>query len=547
MSGRPKPATVAEMYDWALRCAHKKPLPPDYPRPQPTCDWPPENITLLEEFCEWLRSGGASPAVIRTIYLPMAGHVLGLALKPHQELDLDIDLQRAVDFLKAKNMSDQWTDVCRCAVLRFRRFLRHRRGLVESKVTPYDPEPNTKGLPGWLVEELQRFQRVQLRNWRSTRVEDGIRRFWGTHLRVWRFLCERHGVRELADVRRRHVLDFLDHRLIAGYAVSGINSDLMTFRSFLNFLQEEGYAIPKALLRLRGLQQPDPLPKFLTDEQIRLLRDEFEQCVAEERAYRHHRDALLDRAAFYLMWQSALRLSEVEELRLEDLDLGGRKLIVLQGKGMKDRAVLMTDTTVRAIQEYLVVRGPGPTDHVFLYRNQPVCKDLLRSRITSAGKRVGVKVNPHRLRHTAATQLLNPGCRVTSIQKLLGHKSLNTTMTYARVHDRTVAEDYYAAMEHVEARLELQGEIVPGVPHLGPSERTSLLDLSEQLARPALSEIARLDIVAQLRRLLVVQEDSAATFPALREPLLSTHPGRPILGMPEPGRAQPGPASTCRR
>jgi site-specific recombinase XerD len=444
--------------------------------------------------------------VIRTIYLPMAGHILGLALKPHEELDLDTDLQRAVDFLEAKRMSDQWTDVCRCAVLRFRRYLSHRRGLVESKVTRYDPEPNTNGLPGWLVEELRRFQRVQLRNWRSARVEDGIRRFWGTHLRVWRFLCERHGVRELADVKRHHLLDFLDHRLIAGYAVSGINSDLMTFRSFLIFLQEEGYAIPQALLRLRGLQQPDLLPKFLTDEQVRLLRDEFEQCAVEERAYRHHRDALLDRAAFYLMWQSALRLSEVEELRLEDLDLAGRKLIVRQGKGMKDRAVFMTDTTVRAIQEYLLVRGPGPTDHVFLYRNQPVCKDLIRSRVKTAGNRVGVKVSPHRLRHTAATQLLNVGCRVTSIQKLLGHQSLNTTMTYARVHDRTVADDYYSAMEQVERRIDLVGSASIARPTLGDSERGWLLQLAERLAEPTLSDEARLELAAQMRKVLMGED-----------------------------------------
>jgi integrase/recombinase XerD len=453
MTARHKPATVAKMYDWALQHARDKHLPPTYPKPRPTCEWPPENIALLEDYCEWLRSGGASPAVIRTIYLPMAGHVLGLALKPHPELDLDTDLQRGIDFLRAKQMSAQWTDVCRCAVLRFPRYLSHRRGIVESKVTPYDPEPKTKGLPGWLVDELRRFQHVQQRNWRSARLEDGIRRFWGTHLRVWRFLCEQHGVKELGDVRRRYVLDFVDHRLSAGYAVSGINGDVRTFHSFLGFLQEEGYAVPQALLRIRGLQQPDPLPRFLTDEQVGLLRGEFEQCASEERNYRHHRDVLLDRAAFYLMWQSALRLREVEELRLEDLDLGGRKLIVRQSKGMKDRAVLMTDTSVRAIQEYLVVRGLGPTDHVFLYRNQPVCKDLIRSRLKAAGRRVGVKVNPHCLRHTAATQLLNAGCRVTSIQKLLGHKSLNTTMTYARVHDRTVAEDYYMAMEEVETRV----------------------------------------------------------------------------------------------
>jgi len=64
------------MYDRALHYGHDRHLLPDYPRPRPTAEWPPENIALLEEYCEWLRAGGASPQVIRIIYLPMAGHVL---------------------------------------------------------------------------------------------------------------------------------------------------------------------------------------------------------------------------------------------------------------------------------------------------------------------------------------------------------------------------------------------------------------------------------------------------------------------------------------
>jgi hypothetical protein len=68
---------------------------------------------------------------------------------------------------------------------------------------------------------------------------------------------------------------------------------------------------------------------------------------------------------------------------------------------------------------------------------------------------VGVKVHPHRLRHTCATQLLNAGCRVTSIQRFLGHNKLNTTMIYARAHDKEVAQDYFKAMESVERRMEI--------------------------------------------------------------------------------------------
>ncbi len=80
-------------------------------------------------------------------------------------------------------------------------------------------------------------------------------------------------------------------------------------------------------------------------------------------------------------------------------------------------------------------------------RTHPLAKkDLLRRRLKAAGEQVGVKVKIHGLRHTCATQLLNVGCPITSIQAILGHKRLDTTMIYARVHDKTVESDYFRAM-----------------------------------------------------------------------------------------------------
>jgi integrase/recombinase XerD len=512
-----RPSTPAEMYDRALHYAHDSRLPPDCPRPHHTSEWPAENIRLLEDYCEWLRAGGASPAVIRVIYLPMAGHVLGLNLKPHRQPDLDVDLQRGLDFLKAKQMSAQWSKNCRNAMLKFRRFLLHRRGQIESKVTPYEPKRDTQGLPDWLVNELERFQHVQQRNWREARLDQQIRRFWISHLRVWRFLCEQRGVRELADVKRKHLLDFTDQRLKDGYAASTINTDLRTFQGFLQFLQQEGYAVPQSLFRVPNLKQPDPLPKFLTDEQVKKLRNEFEDRVGQAANFRQRRDALLDRAVFYLLWQSGLRRGEVEDLRLEDLDLAQKRLMVRKSKALKDRTVFMTDTTVRAVQEYLVVRGPGPTEHVFLYRNQPLSKDLVPGRFKAIGERAGVKVHPHRLRHTAATQLLNAGCRVTSIQKFLGHKELSTTMIYARVHDQTVADDYYTAMQQIEKRLDLLGTQPEASIPIGNDERNWLLELTTQLEQPELSLETRLEIAAQMRQVLVGKEQFQMSIPVLLE------------------------------
>jgi site-specific recombinase XerD len=81
---------------------------------------------------------------------------------------------------------------------------------------------------------------------------------------------------------------------------------------------------------------------------------------------------------------------------------------------------------------------------------------------TPSGKRTGVKVTPHRLRHTCATQLLNAGCRITSIQKLLGHLCISTTMIYAKIHDQSVSDDYYKAMDRIEQRLSIDSETTPG-------------------------------------------------------------------------------------
>ncbi len=148
--------------------------------------------------------------------------------------------------------------------------------------------------------------------------------------------------------------------------------------------------------------------------------------------------------------------------------------------------------------------SPTADDSLFLYCNERLSKNLIPGRIQAAGERVGVKVYPHRLRHKCATQLLNAGCRVTSIQKFLGHKRLNSTMIYARVHDRTVADDYYAAMDRIEQRIDigpppqigLAGESLTG------DEREQLLALAVQLAEPNLSVETRLELVDRMCLLL---------------------------------------------
>lgn len=518
--------TAAERYDKALLGSQKrKKLPPGTPEPRPTSAWPAENITLLARYWIWLEEENSTRNCIEQIYIPMAGHVLGLNLKPHPQLSISAkpvlslpkgstqalgeDLERAMDYIKAKRLSPSWTDICLRALHRFRRFLRYERGLLDVSFDDVQVAVDRyrEGLPDWLVDQLTQYQHLRQVNWRPSRLQDAITRFWGGHTRLWRWLFAREGIVEIVDVKRRHIFAYIDERLAAGYAVKSVNQELKAFQATLRFLQEREFPVPLALLRLPALKEPDALPRFLTDEEVGRLQTDLEGRVAQARKPAQVRDALLDRAAFYLLWHGGLRLGEVEELRLTDLDLSRRQLMVRQGKGMKDRAVYLTEAAAAALAAYLEVRGQGLSDHLFLYRHRPLCRGLIHSRIKAAGKRTGVKVTCHRLRHTCATQLVNAGCRIATIQALLGHRRLNATMRYARVHDRTVAEDYYAAMAVIEKRLEPhldkspeQGNPLSGIDRsMSGNGNGRLLALVDALDDGTLNGIQQ-ELVAELRR-----------------------------------------------
>lgn len=500
MSPAPAAFTIAERYDRSLVYAKNKCLTPGVPRPKPTCEWPPENVALLEKYCRWRLSGGASEQTTLAIYMPMAGHVLGLFLRPHDELDLERDFEPAMDYVLAKGIGHHWAKVSHNGLDNFRRFLRQERGLGEEITQkPFDVAEYTQGLPDWLVQELTNYQHIQQRNWRPTRLYGSIRRFWSGHVRIWRFLCEQRGVAVIRDIKRQFVLDYIETRLDGGYAVTGINGDIRSFQAFLGFLHDQGFKVPMVLLRIPTIQEADDLPRFLTDEQVRRLRDDFEEQVRLARKPNQRRDAVLDRAAFYLLWQGGLRLGEVEDLLLGDLDLEARKIMVRQGKGRKDRPVYLTEVVVEALKGYLAMRGMAASDYVFLYRNRPVGQHLIQSRIKAGGKRAKIKVYPHRLRHTMATQLLNAGCRNTSLQVFLGHKRLNTTMVYARVHNHSVADDYYAAMEVIEQRLDLLGQPEKQSPD---QEILALVDRLAALEKP---DSEQTKLVSEIRDLVVAR------------------------------------------
>jgi hypothetical protein len=103
--------------------------------------------------------------------------------------------------------------------------------------------------------------------------------------------------------------------------------------------------------------------------------------------------------------------------------------------------------------------------------------------------------------------LLNAGGRVTFIERFLGHKKLNSTMIYARAHDQTGADDYFAAMERVEQRLEIVPAKQKDIEVVKVQEPEKLIQLIEQLELPELCFEERIDITLQLRELFGVAQE----------------------------------------
>ena len=149
----------------------------------------------------------------------------------------------------------------------------------------------------------------------------------------------------------------------------------------------------------------------------------------------------------------------------------------------------------------LDVRGPAPTDHVFTFRHRPLSASYCYGRLRTYGGRCGLHVTPHQLRHSAATLLLNAGAPILTVQAVLGHKHIDTTLGYARLYDGTVAADYYRAMDQVEARMALaQGT------NDGPPTGGQLLALVDALHDGTLNEDQRETVHALRLGILALAE-----------------------------------------
>jgi len=147
---------------------------------------------------------------------------------------------------------------------------------------------------------------------------------------------------------------------------------------------------------------------------------------------------LKHRLVIQLLYSSGLRLSELIDLKRNDIDVERNLINVRKGKGSKDRITLLSERLKIELLKYYN-QYSLKSDYVFEGRNGKYTNKSVQIIMEKASKIINKKVSPHMLRHSFATHLLENGTDIRYIQKLLGHSDLDTTMIYTHVSNRELS------------------------------------------------------------------------------------------------------------
>lgn len=214
-------------------------------------------------------------------------------------------------------------------------------------------------------------------------------------------------------------------------------------RSFFRFLVLDGVveSDPTELLEWPSL--PEHLPVVLTLEEIDRIEDSIDLSKAE---------GARNRAIIEMLFSCGLRVSELVNMKLSDLYLEDRVLLV-RGKGSKERLVPVSNKAIADLKRWFFDRNlmkikPGEDDYVFLNRRGAhLTRTMILIMVKRQAEEAGIKktISPHTFRHSFATALLQGGADLRSIQAMLGHEKIDTTLVYTHISNEQLRK---AILEH---------------------------------------------------------------------------------------------------
>lgn len=252
--------------------------------------------------------------------------------------------------------------------------------------------------------------------------------------------CGKSGKKQVKEIERVDLEGFIEHEQDRGLRISTVRTRLACIIAFLHFLMEQEVIAESLLKRSIKLKLPDVLPRAMNPSDVRKLL-----CVIDD---------IRDRALFLLLLRTGIRIGEALGLRLNDLDIKGKKVHLFEGeKNSMGRVVYLSEDALFALKLWLR-RRDKTKEYVFYGRSQGhLCYSTGRSLFMKYLSKAGLDQKGHTvhcLRHTFASELLNAGMRLECLQQLLGHHDIEVTRRYARLTDTTREQEYFRAMAVIE-------------------------------------------------------------------------------------------------
>jgi integrase/recombinase XerC len=257
--------------------------------------------------------------------------------------------------------------------------------------------------------------------------------------------CDRQGVDHWTQVDGQHVRSFAAAEYRRGISPRSIQRRLSATRSFFGFLVREGVLDVNPGIDIQAPKGKKRLPATLDADLTKLLEFRADGTLDTR-----------DQAIMELFYSSGLRLAELVNLDLQDLDLPDRTVRVL-GKGNKERLLPLGKQAVVALNAWLATRplmAKPDSTAVFVGRNgQRLGARAIQLRVLHWAKKqqLGIHLHPHMFRHSFASHLLESSQDLRGVQELLGHANISTTQVYTHLDFQHLAKVYDAA--HPRARL----------------------------------------------------------------------------------------------
>lgn len=204
--------------------------------------------------------------------------------------------------------------------------------------------------------------------------------------------------------------------------------------SFFSWLEEEDYILKSPMKRIHKIKTKTVVKNTISDEGIEKLRD---NCRIKR-----------DLAMIDLLYSTGIRVGELVNLNIGDIDLEGRECVVY-GKGDKERKVYFDAKSKVHLKEYIESRN-DTNEALFVTLQAPYNRLKISGveiRLRQLGRKLGLeKIHPHKFRRTMATRAIDKGMPIEQVQKILGHSQIDTTMQYAMVNQNNVKSSHQKYM-----------------------------------------------------------------------------------------------------